>query len=729
MAAGPALGRWLGFRRLGDEERTALSGAFEARRFRVGETICRFGGPPLGLCLVESGEVALLRALGGRSEWRRLKPGAMFGSSSIVDGAVGSRLAARALTDVTLWVLPREACLGRAREAMAPLLGLLRERKRLRELEPRALEAMHRSTVLGKLSPRHHLRLIEGGEVVHAAPGEVLARAGEEAGALFLVAAGKFEVLDGGRVLRRLGPGESFGDYALATLGGTGRDDGREGPAGRYASTLAAEDQGAEAIRIDRAVFEALARRSPGFRRELGAVTVEGRPLIDALAPSVAAEVRPILFLADEGIALTPLLRRLAETIRASFREEVEALALRAPFDDAEVARALGDRRGTLLLDGGLARGGVDLASLAARCDRVVVVTRRPSDGDLRAHCPGMPLDRVLFAALAAELSPDDKEHVARMALPPRTIRLGLDRARLEGLAMGATPTPSEQASLDRLARAVTNRLVGVALGGGGAYGYAHVALLRGLLDGGVPIDMVSGSSFGAVVGAWFCAHGRAGLEEIVAPSFAARLRGTIAKAMLGRDGIAHLVDGCLPDVRLERLEVPFFAVATEVATGLHRAISHGPPGPAVQASGSFPGLFGATAIGGVRFVDGGIADNVPDDVLFTEGAQLVIASNVVPPPLPEDEGRAWFDSWLLGVPGRIDDAWRSFFIMAHGMGAAEAAAAGGALVFNNPPNAFSPTGFGRASEIVARAEVDVAPTVVEAVRRWKRLTGAHTRR
>ena len=726
----PELKRWLAFRRLSDGEREVLAGFFRPQSFRQGEILCSLGKALPGLFLVDSGEVALLRSLGGRSTWQRLRPGSMFGSSALVEGA--RRLGARAQVDSTVWLLPaaryEEAC-----AAVGPLAELLKTRKKLRELEPLALEAMRRSTVLGKLSPRFHRRLIEGGIVVPSA-GKPLVREGDPVSALFLVGEGKFKLLRGAEVVRRLGPGDVYGDFSLATDG-------------KFPLTLVPEDALSVAVRIDREVFEALAHRSPDFRRELAAVTVEQTPLLGKLAPAIAGIVQSVLFLADAGIALAPLLDRLARTVRETYGDKVATLTfesldkpstvegdatpvLCAPFGEDDLRRAIGPAPcDYAFLDGSGPRAlellgrNEEFARVIALCHRVVVVTRSPSEREVRRRWPNVPLDRVTFAALVDEMPDHDREHQKRLALPPRTVRLKIDRARLERLAPDSPLSDGERANFERWARAVTNRLVGVALGGGGAFGYAHVALLDGLARAGVPIDMVSGSSFGAVIGSFYCASPRDGMTRVRSKSIREGLTRATWRAFVSMKPIENFIDDSLAGVRLERLEIPFFAVATEIATGLHRAISYGKPGPAVRASGSFPGLFGVTELEGMRLVDGGIADNVPDDVLFGEGAQLVIASNVVPPPLPEEGERARWHRLLLDLPGRAVDAMRSFFIMMHGMGAAEAQA-GGAVVFNNPPNDFLPAEFDRADEIIARAEEDVKPTVAEAARRWSRLLG-----
>src|SRR5205814_2060077 len=84
--------------------------------------------------------------------------------------------------------------------------------------------------------------------------------------------------------------------------------------------------------------------------------------------------------------------------------------------------------------------------------------------------------------------------------------------AALERPRFATLPKPMRD-SFSRLGRAMTHRRVGLALGGSGAWSYGHVALIHALLALDVPIDMVSGSSGGAIAGTYYCARGEAGLD------------------------------------------------------------------------------------------------------------------------------------------------------------------------------------------------------------------------
>lgn len=232
--------------------------------------------------------------------------------------------------------------------------------------------------------------------------------------------------------------------------------------------------------------------------------------------------------------------------------------------------------------------------------------------------------------------------------------------------------SPHAQASFARWARALTERRVGIALGGGGAYGYAHVELLRRLTEEeSVPIDAISGASFGALVGAYFCAKGRAGLEQIVDDW--PRIQRATRLAFVSSSALAHQIDRSLGRVLLEELEIPLLAVTTNLLDGSAHVPNSGSIGEAVRMSGSFPGLFAPTTTADGHFVDGAVINNVPD-TLFLKGFGLVIASNIVPRPPRKTAARLpggglrrrlhEFNPWQ-----RLRDAIHSCFLLMYSAG------------------------------------------------------------
>jgi NTE family protein len=128
-------------------------------------------------------------------------------------------------------------------------------------------------------------------------------------------------------------------------------------------------------------------------------------------------------------------------------------------------------------------------------------------------------------------------------------------------------------------------------------------------------------------------------------------------------------------------MPLPTFPVAVDIQTGRVHVFRHGPALQAIFASASLPGVFAPEILhDGVRYVDGGIANNVPVSPLVEEGADFIIASNVIPSPsrLAREvhKGDATRILSQLSPIGRLKDSLRSMFLLMHEAGNRQATAA-----------------------------------------------------
>ena len=172
---------------------------------------------------------------------------------------------------------------------------------------------------------------------------------------------------------------------------------------------------------------------------------------------------------------------------------------------------------------------------------------------------------------------------------------------------------------------------VGVALGGGGAKGFAHIGVLKALRKAGIPIDIVAGTSMGALVGAVFAAGNLQGLEDKCA-----RLRITDIPLLLsptvstkglfsGKQALA-LLDGFVECENIEDLPIPFAAVAADLLASEPVIFTRGNLRHAVRASIAIPVLFTPVAHGDRLLVDGGTLEPLPVELARSLGADIVIA-------------------------------------------------------------------------------------------------------
>jgi NTE family protein len=176
--------------------------------------------------------------------------------------------------------------------------------------------------------------------------------------------------------------------------------------------------------------------------------------------------------------------------------------------------------------------------------------------------------------------------------------------------------------------------VIGLALGGGAARGFAHIGILRTLLAHGIVPNVVVGTSIGAVVGGAYAA-GHLDTLETWARSLQPRnvfgyldirLNGS---GLIGGEKLAAQLEGALGQTLIEELPLKFATVATEVRTGHEIWLTHGRVVDAMRASYALPGIFAPILIGDRWLVDGALVNPVPVSAARALGAEIVIAANL----------------------------------------------------------------------------------------------------
>ena len=178
---------------------------------------------------------------------------------------------------------------------------------------------------------------------------------------------------------------------------------------------------------------------------------------------------------------------------------------------------------------------------------------------------------------------------------------------------------------------------VGLALSGGAARGLAHVGVLAVLEEEGIPIDMIAGTSMGAIIGAFYAQGKDISQIKDAVMSLGRRKIMSLIDLTLPRTGfikgrrVSHWLKSILGDIDFEDLKIPFACVATDITTGEEVVIKQGSVVEGVRDSASIPVIFTPAKWEGRYLVDGGLEDPVPVRVLREMGADLVIAVNVNP--------------------------------------------------------------------------------------------------
>lgn len=175
---------------------------------------------------------------------------------------------------------------------------------------------------------------------------------------------------------------------------------------------------------------------------------------------------------------------------------------------------------------------------------------------------------------------------------------------------------------------------VGLALSGGGARGFAHLGVLQALKEANIKVDVISGASAGSLAAA-FHAYGYSPKEtleifestkilKLIWPAFSTTGLLSIQRSEL-------IYDRYLSEDSFSHASLPLFVATTNLNKGRPEIFNSGSLKMALMASCCIPVIFDPVKIGEDEYVDGGIMNNLPTEVLLQEGCDVIIGVNVAP--------------------------------------------------------------------------------------------------
>lgn len=206
-------------------------------------------------------------------------------------------------------------------------------------------------------------------------------------------------------------------------------------------------------------------------------------------------------------------------------------------------------------------------------------------------------------------------------------------------------------------------------LGAGASKGFAHIGVLKVLEAQKVPIHMIVGTSAGSLVGSIY-ASGKGAFEmqaiamkmekdNVIDYNWKIWKGGLIKGEKL--EGFINQIVGNAP---IEKLRIPYYAVATNAGTGKETVFGRGNTGIAVHASCSVPGVFQPVVIGKDTYVDGGVVSPVAVNVARRYGADVVIAvdisggiSNVAPRGMMSTMSRSVDIMYMKNIDDQLKNA------------------------------------------------------------------------
>lgn len=370
---------------------------------------------------------------------------------------------------------------------------------------------------------------------------------------------------------------------------------------------------------------------------------------------TVAARAPMVLAVVHEDPATRPHAVRLFDRLRGLG----EALAVLG--DGRETAGLPGVRYRSLVEDGRPLDDDTVRRQVAEWHDANRIVFELAADGPVAERVMGLA-DRIVYVApasagdrAAARLTAwrlgdrgwREKLNVAWVLDGGRTVAPvapGLrDQPLRREFLLGDPPAgprwgPALGGGLERLVHDLRDVRIGVALGGGAARGMSHLGVLRALDEAGIVVDMVAGTSAGAMSGVVYAS----GIEPMYgADCFARDLRPSwpfrrmpggdhwylLYKYRRGR--FDPMLREYLHDWRLEQLAVPCLTVTVDLVQGTSVVRDHGDATHAILESINLPVLSLPIRREGKALVDGGLVNNIPADVLVARGCNFVIAVSV----------------------------------------------------------------------------------------------------
>jgi NTE family protein len=524
-------------------------------------------------------------------------------------------------------------------------------------------------------------------------PETVIVREGDPGDSLFIVESGLVEIFlhsatGETTILTRLGPGEAFGEMSVLT--GEPRSAGVRAIAPTVVRVVpregflqAAAETPLLLFNLSRVLVNRLSRANQQAADVRGAevVAIIGRlpPILGSLvatnvAAAVSATTRQRVLLVDrpEGQASTLPGRdrtpQLSEIWSRTQSLRVPALrfgtarfmavglppngGLFAGIQPLSLNEALGwfrqNAKFTVLNLVGEDRQ--DVLSILPHVDRtyLLVTTAQLSTtfadelvsgfSSLRAEVRERSYP-VLLSDEGLSLTAVKARSIERLGVPARVILPGpaqllRDAARHRPpLAIEARHLSFSRA-MHWLARDIAHMKVGVALGSGGARGFAHVGALKFLEEHDVPNDYLAGTSMGSVIGApralgMDMVQGQETMR-MLHDKFTNLLKPKFGLGMLqgifSPEGVEATYRELVGDATFEELPVPFAAVAADLETSRPVVFTQGPLADALRASSSIPGVWPPKVIGKMRLVDGAVLNPVPTQPVRDLGADIVVA-------------------------------------------------------------------------------------------------------
>lgn len=656
------------FSYLSPDELAAARGLFTEARYAKGDVIFNAGDEGQAFYVVRTGTLEVWGGEKGRELLDTIGPSGFFGEESLILGEP-RRATIKVSEDARLLVLERadfERFFSHNEKAMA-YLAEVRYRRRVAALERIPLFDLVRPEELEAIQQEFVEETFRKGDVV--------CRAGDDSATFYIVLSGELEVWSAAeppRRLARLSTGDFFGELAVilgerraATVIASQRTHLLGVPKDAFSRLFLRNPRSLEYF--SRIMCQRLASAVTGERVGEGTVQIavaarpglKGKTLVARTLASVLARITganvllvrlqaasPDRRLGDRYLHLANVERSIEGVRRAFPLPATEPIELSLGFDPNGTAEQYGSRLSDLVNrlredfryqvfdlvsePRALAASAPDFADVLVEIvesaePRFTVESTEPAGkaGLLRypvVNLHNLQSRRIPISACLPFVIPEQPG-------------LGPQAALAHPRSPGAIP-------LWRLARKILGRSVGVALGGGAAFGLSHLGVLKVLEENEIPIDLLVGCSIGSLVAVSYASGFP--VDEMIEKAHEMGRLGYVASGLdftLFKPGLLageRLKGRFTPLLGSHRtfadLLIPCRTVATDILSGELVTIGRGSLEDAYRASIAVPLVLSPEALDGRVLVDGGVADPVPAETVRHMGADRCVAVRVVPP-------------------------------------------------------------------------------------------------
>jgi len=494
------------------------------------------------------------------------------------------------------------------------------------------------------LDPAARLELQSELQRVVLRGGEVLFQEGDPADGLYMLVSGALGVsLQGGpgeqRRIARIVPPETIGEMALISN------------TPRSATVTALRDS--VLLKLTREAFERLVERWPSVMLYLSKLLADRLRATTRSKPVAFTPMTFAIVPVTQGLSVADFAQAFLQEMRRSHGAGVDLLdAMPAHEDESWLYRFEASRSRVIYV------ASEPSGAWTERCIR-------HADHVVLLACPGEPLACEADTLTGATSS--WRRHDLVLLQKPDASRPAPAHPSLERLVVDQRLQVRDKSlpDLQRLIRTSSGRAVGLVLARGGARGFAHLGAIRALREAGFPIDLVGGTSIGAVMAAT-CAI-QIGLDEARDLMMEAFVRSPPLNDYTLP--LVALVRGLKVDARLiehfgerniEDLWLPFFCVSSNLTAGTAHVHRQGALWRALRASLAIPGLLPPVVEPDGVLVDGAMMNNLPADVMadLQRGPVLGIdvARDVAFTGRGDEEKKAPLLRRILGVPANAPD-------------------------------------------------------------------------